>query len=336
MDGGLTIHATMTRLTLRSIQFFPSFTLGTAPAVRLPRGWQSTLETRSRPGRIIYSCLLTTTGRFTTSCWMSLRTTVQDVHIVQEVKANIKVLNGPDGALYFIEQGGKEDGILKRIVAAPETSTPTMTASETPVPTSTATPVPTAVITLPGDGSKTFSETEQTVSGIFLAYWQQHGGLIQQGFPISAPMSELSSLDGKTYAVQYFERAAFEYHPEIEDPSYKVLLSQLGTFRYKQRYRNSPPSQAASTSPDAILFPETGMHLGGRFLAYWQQHGGLLQQGFPISEEFTEVSPLNDKPYTVQYFERAVLEYHPENAGTQYEVLLSQLGTFQYAMRYGQ
>jgi len=32
----------------------------------------------------------------------------------------------------------------------------------------------------------------------------------------------------------------------------------------------------------------------------------------------------------VQYFERAVFEYHPENKGTPYEVLLSQLGTFRY------
>jgi hypothetical protein len=28
----------------------------------------------------------------------------------------------------------------------------------------------------------------------------------------------------------------------------------------------------------------------------------------------------------VQYFERARFELHPENAGTQYEVLLGQLG----------
>src|SRR5207302_8629300 len=31
--------------------------------------------------------------------------------------------------------------------------------------------------------------------------------------------------------------------------------------------------------------------------------------------------------YLVQYFERSRMEYHPENAGTAYEVLLGQLGT---------
>jgi hypothetical protein len=48
---------------------------------------------------------------------------------------------------------------------------------------------------------------------------------------------EKSDLDGKTYKVQYFERAVFEHHPENPAP-YDVLLSQLGTFRYKQKYPN--------------------------------------------------------------------------------------------------
>ena len=66
-----------------------------------------------------------------------------------------------------------------------------------------------------------------------------------------------------------------------------------------------------------------------RFRAYWESHGGLAQQGYPISDEFTEVSALNGKPYTVQYFERAVFEAPPENQAP-YDVLLSQLGTFRY------
>jgi hypothetical protein len=75
-------------------------------------------------------------------------------------------------------------------------------------------------------------------------------------------------------------------------------------------------------------FTQTGHRVCGRFLQYWQQNGGLAQQGFPISEEFVETSELNGKPYTVQYFERAVFEMHPENQPP-YDVLLSQLGTYQ-------
>jgi hypothetical protein len=74
--------------------------------------------------------------------------------------------------------------------------------------------------------------------------------------------------------------------------------------------------------------------VGGKFRGYWEQHGGLAQQGYPISDEFTEVSPLDGKPYRVQYFERAVFELHPENQAP-FDVLLSQLGTFQYQQKYG-
>src|SRR5207249_10231252 len=121
-----------------------------------------------------------------------------------------------------------------------------------------------------------------------------------------------SETDGKIYTVQYTERAVFESHLENKPP-YNVLLSLLGVFYYKQKDANGAPGQQANTSPGSVLFKETGKHLGGRFLEYWQKNGGLAQQGFPISEEFMEKSPLNGKTYKVQYFERAVFEWHPEN-----------------------
>ena len=88
--------------------------------------------------------------------------------------------------------------------------------------------------------SRTFPETGKTIGGAFLQYWDRHGGLAQQGYPISDEFQEKSELDGKTYNVQYFERAVFEYHPENEPP-YDVLLSQLGTFRHKQKYGTGSP-----------------------------------------------------------------------------------------------
>ncbi len=72
---------------------------------------------------------------------------------------------------------------------------------------------------------------------MFLEYWDENGGLAQQGFPISDEMTEVSDLDGKTYTVQYFERAVFELHPENPAP-HDVRLSPLGTFRYQQKYPN--------------------------------------------------------------------------------------------------
>jgi hypothetical protein len=197
----------------------------------------------------------------------------------------------------------------------------------------TRTPAPVATVAIPGEGSESFPETGRQVRGLFLQYWQQNGALAQQGFPISGVLGELSDLNGRPYTVQYFERAVFEYHPENQPP-YNVLLSQLGTFRYKLKYPQGAPNQKPNNIEGSQLFPQTGKRVGGRFLEYWQRNGGLAQQGYPVSDEFVEKSDLNGKEYLVQYFERAVFELHPENRAP-YDVLLSQLGTFRYRERYG-
>lgn len=84
---------------------------------------------------------------------------------------------------------------------------------------------------------------------------------------------------------------------------------------------------APSWEPAATtrLFPETGFRVGGRFLAYWEAHGGLPLYGYPLTGEIRE--RLEDgREYSVQYFERARLEYHPENSDPRAQVLLGQFG----------
>src|SRR5207248_576370 len=100
----------------------------------------------------------------------------------------------------------------------------------------------------------TFPETGKTVSGQFLAYWTGHGGLAQQGFPISDEMQEKSDLNGQTYTVQYFERAVFEKHPENQPPL-DTLFSQLGTFQYKAKYQGGSVNPTATTAPAATATP---------------------------------------------------------------------------------
>ena len=178
---------------------------------------------------------------------------------------------------------------------------------------------------------RTFSETGKTLQGKFLHYWLSHSGLPQQGYPISSEIQETSDVDGKTYAVQHFERAVFEYHPETAPND--VLLSLLGSLLYAQKYPGGAPGQQPNTSAGSVQVAETGKRLGGVFLEYWRTHGGLAQQGFPISDEFVERSALDGKEYSVQYFERAVFELHPELQAPN-NVLLSQLGTFRYRAVY--
>lgn len=97
-------------------------------------------------------------------------------------------------------------------------------------------------------GCHTFVETGKTVCGRFLQYWQSHGGLAQQGFPLSGEFIEVSDLNGQPYTVQYFERAVFEYHPENAQPN-DVLLSQLGSFQFKRKYPSGEPSSQPPTNP---------------------------------------------------------------------------------------
>ena len=207
---------------------------------------------------------------------------------------------------------------------------PAVTPTPAPVATPAATPPPQTAST---DNPYKFDVTGKTIGGKFRAYWESHGGLAQQGYPITDEFQEVSLLDGKTYTVQYFERAVFELHPENAGTPYEVELSQLGAFRYHAKYPDGAPNQTVSTD-NPLYFQTTRHTIGGKFRAYWESHGGLAQQGYPISDEFQEVSPIDGKTYTVQYFERAVFELHPENAGTPYEVELSQLGTFQYQQKY--
>jgi acetyl esterase/lipase len=180
--------------------------------------------------------------------------------------------------------------------------------------------------------SQTFPQTGKTVQGAFMRYWSSNGGLAQFGYPISGEMQEASDTDGKTYTVQYFERAVFELHPANARP-FDVLLTLLGSMQYAHKYPNGAPSQVPNAAPGSMLFPEAGKQVGGMFLEYWKANGGVARQGYPISEEFKEVSPVDGKSYTVQYFERAVFEYHPENRPP-YQVLLSPLGTLRYNARH--
>ncbi len=110
-----------------------------------------------------------------------------------------------------------------------------------------------------GASSAYFPETRHTLSGAFLGYWQEHGGLALFGYPISEPVQEGG------YLVQYFERNRFELHPEA-DAAYRVQLGLLGrdllaqrvtvretsisipTYAYEQAFF-TPPGDAISPYP---------------------------------------------------------------------------------------
>ncbi len=196
-----------------------------------------------------------------------------------------------------------------------------------PMPTPALAPI----LTFPPDAPSQLFDTGYAMSGPFLDYWNKHGGLRQFGLPLTPLL--LERLGDHEYAVQYTERARFEYHPE-NPAAYRVQLGLLGNVLAEGR-GGEPPFQQASQVAGASYFAVTGHNLSGPIGDYWQKYGGLAGFGYPISEAFIEQSPTDGKSYTVQYFERNRLEYHPENRDPQYKVLLGLLGSQQYQRTYG-
>jgi spore germination protein len=212
--------------------------------------------------------------------------------------------------------------------------------------------VPTKRVARPGPDTSYrvyYQQTGHTLSNVFKRYWDKYGGLPQFGYPWTEEFEELSpSEPGKSFTVQYFERNRFEHHPEFAGTQYEVLLGLLG--RQVTAGRESEPPFKRVTPVAAPLlnrngtllsiksllnaverpkinyYPETGHTLGGAFRDYWEKNGGLSMFGYPISEEFEERNPSDGKVYTVQYFERNRFEFHPEFAGTRYQVLMGLLG----------
>jgi hypothetical protein len=63
------------------------------------------------------------------------------------------------------------------------------------------------------------------------------------------------------------------------------------------------------------------------FAAFWRAHGGLAVFGAPITDVFeSKNGDGSGNTYTMQYFQNARLELHPEAKNPNYRILLGLLG----------
>jgi hypothetical protein len=178
-------------------------------------------------------------------------------------------------------------------------------------------PGPPATIPSPGPPPGPPPSVGARFEGFFVA----RGGERVLGRPIAEPMV----VNGRE--IQWFERARVEHWPEFAGTPYELQLGRLGV-EFTAGRTFASQGYFVST-PELRYFPETGHAVGGAFLRFYDGNGGLDAFGYPISEEFDEVLP-DGRAYRVQYFERARMEFHPELAGTPYEVQLGLLGTALY------
>jgi hypothetical protein len=179
----------------------------------------------------------------------------------------------------------------------------------------------------PAPGGQFFPQTGHALRGTFQAFWEANGGLPRFGYPLTEEIIEPEAGNGRPRVVQYFERARFEYFPENAGTPFEVQLGLLGISilsRFGVDWQAQP--KVADAPPNCLFFAPTGHSLCSPFRERWEQLGGLPLLGQPITEPFQATRQDSGQPYTVQYFERARFEYHPENAGTPYEVQLGLLG----------
>jgi hypothetical protein len=181
-----------------------------------------------------------------------------------------------------------------------------------------------------------FDSTGHYLSYGFKDFWLKSGGLPVFGYPRTREFDELNRDLGEFRTVQYTERQRFEYHPAYAGTPYETSLGRLGAADAERRglldhdafQRVGDPATAGVDYSVA-----TGHTLRGPFRDYWHSHGlefgdpgisyreSLALFGYPISEVFVD-------PYfgrTIQYFERAVFEYFPDNSDP-YQVQLRLLG----------
>jgi hypothetical protein len=156
-------------------------------------------------------------------------------------------------------------------------------------------------------GARFFTSTHHNLSGQFLAFWQQYGGLAVLGNPSAEPFVQ------DAHQSQYLERAL------LQVVNGKVLPAPLG--RVLTAGRVFAPVPAFASSAGKLYFAQTRHALSGTFLTYWKAHHGDVLLGAPISEVAPEGNgDGTGRKYATQWFVNGRLEYHPELAGTPYVV----------------
>jgi hypothetical protein len=154
------------------------------------------------------------------------------------------------------------------------------------------------------------------VSGEWLAFLEQNGGIDNLGHPRTGVISD-SLMGGRL--VQYFQRLVLEFHPE-NPPPYRIQRRLLTDILFPGADAPIPaadvppgPSHYFPFSPDRptglghFVADYTRSGKGIYFKQYFDSRGGVTAFGYPKEEP-----KLRNGRWT-QRFQAAVFEYHPEH-----------------------
>ncbi len=156
------------------------------------------------------------------------------------------------------------------------------------------------------------------VQGEFLKFYgSADDPLLVFGYPITDEF-----IDPQTGRLtQYFQRARFDLIPSAAGEL--VELAPLGKLLHTGEAALAPISTNSSA---CRLFQDTGFSVCYAFLQFYDGNNGPVFFGSPISNV-----EIRDGRY-VQYFERARLEWQPDNPSDQH-VALTDLGTIDFYAR---
>ncbi len=156
-----------------------------------------------------------------------------------------------------------------------------------------------------------FPDTGHSISGDFLLKFTSIPNPLDiYGQPITEQFVDQNT--GRL--IQYFEKTRLEFHPD-EVPDLKVQLSVLGDYLYEPGDSLLTPRN----SPACRNFPGVNFPVCYAFLDFFDQNGGTVQFGYPISGFESHDGRIS------QYFNRARFEWHPEYPPGE-RVVVSDLG----------
>jgi len=175
----------------------------------------------------------------------------------------------------------------------------------------------------PPDGNcQYFAETGYHVCDDFLEFFETWGELEIFGYPLTEAFDD----PVLGLRVQYFQRARLEWRPHNPE-RYRVQLGLLGD-ELGYEFPSLPEDQIPAFNTSLRrYYSETGHIVSHAFLRYFDEHGGLFIFGYPRSEFMYRDG------YVVQYFQRARMEWHPEDPSGP-RMRLTNLGEV-YAERIG-
>ena len=107
---------------------------------------------------------------------------------------------------------------------------------------------------------------------------------------------------------------------------YNEWMTAIHGAHISDRVPSAPQPDPGTTNSNWTYYPETGHYLANDFRAFWENNGGLAVFGYPMTAEFDYLSPETGEAHVAQMTERQRFEWHPENVGTPYAVLLGRLG----------